>query len=682
MRRYRWEIAAGAILVGLTSLSYAGTVGHDFVNYDDPDYVVDNPYVRGGLTGQGFVWAWTTTHAANWHPLTWLSLQLDAQLGGTAPSAFHRTNLLLHLANTVLLFVALRSMSGACWPSALVAGLFGLHPLHVESVAWVAERKDVLSTLFGFAALIAYASYARRPSTVRYLLVALGLALSLLSKPMLVTLPCVFLLLDYWPLRRWQPGGERGKEQGEGHQEEQGRRGKGEEGKKSERIRCDPKSEIRIPKSKIPHPSRLTTAPSRLIAEKLPLFALSAASCVMTVHAQARTGAIEALATLPMSGRVANALAAYLMYLGKTLWPVDLAVLYPLARNQVASWQVVAAGALLAGVTAVAVRQRRNRPYLVVGWLWYIGTLVPVIGLVQVGHQALADRYTYFPLVGVFIAVVWAAAEVARQRRIGAAAWATAAVALAVLLILTRLQADVWQNSVTLWRHTLEVTKDNATAHLNLGQALETTDLAGAIDEYREVIRLRPDDPAGLVNLGAALQKQGDLPAALEQFRVAVESFPGDVKARLNLAQALEKQGAVGDAGSQFAEAVERSPREAKTHFEFGAFLARHGNLDEALLHYQEALRLDPADAVSCTNLGVTLARLGRPEEGLTYLRRAVELDPQSAGHWHNLGFAYLELGQADEATRSFRSAVDLEPHSPRHRRGLDAALARHKNQR
>jgi len=411
MGSYRREISAAALLGTLATLAYWGTLAHDFVNYDDPEYVVNNPYVARGLTREGWDWAWHSTHGGNWHPLTWLSWQVDAQMGGMSPRAFHRTNALLHAANVILLFVALRSLSGAVWRSAFVAALFGLHPLHVESVAWVSERKDVLSMFFGMAALLAYATYARRRSIARYLLVASGLTLSLLSKPMLVTLPCVLLLLDLWPLGRWRHEGEGSKEQVETVSRDERSRKSGKDARG-----LHPgvsRSFLQHPSPLPPHPSLLTPHQLRLIAEKLPLFALSALFCAVALSAQASTGAMLTSDHLPLAARAANATVAYAVYLRKAVWPADLAIPYPHLRDQLSTWQITAAALVLAMITLAAIGAWRRAPYLAVGWFWYLGTLVPVIGLVQVGDQALADRYTYFPLIGIFIAVVWGVADLA-----------------------------------------------------------------------------------------------------------------------------------------------------------------------------------------------------------------------------------------------------------------------------
>jgi hypothetical protein len=367
MVSYRWEIVAALVLAVAAATAYTGAFGHDFVNYDDPQYVAKNPYVTHGLSRSGWTWAWTTSLGGNWHPLTWLSWQADVELCGMRPAVFHRTNIFLHAANTMLLFWALWSLSGARWQSALVAAFFGLHPLHVESVAWISERKDVLSTFFGLAALVAYASFARRPSVWRYLFVAGFFVLSLLSKAMLVTLPCVLVLLDFWPLARWRP----------------------EEAASSRRRR------------------------GRLVLEKAPLLALAAAACVFTLYAQKNVGAVASSQSLTLSDRLANSVVSYTTYLRKTVWPLDLALPYPHLHGRLSAWHVACSGLVLAAVTLLAVRSRRRAPYFAVGWFWYLGTLVPVIGLVQVGEQALADRYTYFPLVGVFIAAVWGAADAA-----------------------------------------------------------------------------------------------------------------------------------------------------------------------------------------------------------------------------------------------------------------------------
>jgi hypothetical protein len=450
--RYRTEIVVSLGLVLLTLGAFGHVVRNDFVNYDDGIYVRINPHVRGGLSRADVAWALTAREAGHWHPLTWLSLQLDASLyGPDAAWGFHLSSLLLHAAAVVVLFVALRYMTGATWPGAAVAAFFAVHPLRVESVVWVAERKDVLSALFWMLTLLAYAWYARRPGWGRYLLVLLPFALGLTAKTMLVTLPCVLLLLDWWPLRR-----------------------------------------------------PLTR---RLLLEKVPLFALSAAFCVIAYLCMEHTGA---LSPLPLSSRLGNSLVAYTAYLGKMVWPTGLVPFYPYPRAGLPFSQVAHAALLLAVVSALVLWARQRR-YLTVGWLWFLGTLVPVIGLVQQGAQAMADHYSYIPSVGVLIAVAWGVADLtARWPRRAPVLAAATALLLAACVYLTAWQVRVWNNSVWLWQYTLLMTEDNWVAHCHLGKAyFREGKYAEAAGEFHSALRLAPQDKASLEGLAAALARQG-----------------------------------------------------------------------------------------------------------------------------------------------------------------------------
>jgi hypothetical protein len=444
----RVSLLLGAALALLTLAAYLPTLHNGFVNLDDGFYVTGNPQVREGITRASAAWALTANVANNWHPLTLLSHQLDCQLFGLDPAGHHATSLLLHLANTLLLFAVLRGMTGAVWRSAIVAALFAIHPAHVESVAWVAERKDVLSALFWILAMAAWMGYARRPSLGRYLLVALTMVLGLMAKPMVVTLPFALLLLDVWPLER---------------------RGLGWK---------------------------------RLIAEKLPLLALSAAASLVTLRYQ-RTS-LAPLDLVPWSLRIANAAVSYAAYLGKLLLPRNLAVFYPIPLA-IPVWQVAGAAALLAGLTALAVWKARRAPWLLIGWLWFLGTLVPVIGLVQVGRQAMADRYTYLPSIGLFVAIVWEIAALAGKRR---AILATAAAAIVALLAAgTWKQAGTWHDSVALYRHALAVTRGNYVSHVGLAKALVAKrDWKGAAEQYRAALALRPGLTEARAGLAAVLR--------------------------------------------------------------------------------------------------------------------------------------------------------------------------------
>ncbi len=517
-----------------------------FTNHDDPFYVPGNAHVTSGLSVANARWAMIAFDCANWHPLTWLSLQLDAQIYGVSAYGFRVTNVLLHAANALLLFGVWRRMTGAPWPSALVAALFALHPLHVESVAWVSERKDVLSTLFAFLTLWAYAVYAERPGAARYLTVLVAFTLGLTAKPMLVTLPCVLLLLDYWPLGRFG---------GPGRQ------------------------------------------PVALVLEKVPLFVLSAASCAITLIAQGRGQAVRTLAEHSLTDRLANAVVSYVAYLGQTVWPVNLAAFYPYQHLPWWDWRVGAASLLLAGITAVAVWQAARRPYLLVGWLWYLGTLVPVIGLVQVGGQARADRYTYLPFIGVFVMIAFSLAELARRgvtaRRLAAGG---AVAALLVCAGLSWAQVTYWQNSFALWAHALAATGPNAVA---------------------------------CDGLGTAFRDAGQYGRAAEWYAQAVKLDPADTHVRLNLGWCLFLDRRYPEAAAAFTEIVRREPNNAPAQFQLGVLAGLQGKTEEAAARYREALQLRPDDATAHVNLAIELTRQGDATGALRHLAEAARARPQ-----------------------------------------------------
>jgi Tfp pilus assembly protein PilF len=606
----RVELLVAAAVAVLTLLVYARSYGFEFVKYDDPVYVVYNPHVETGLTADGVRWAFTTFDCGNWHPLTWLSLQLDATLyGGLKPGFFHLTNVLLHAANAVLLFLVLGRLTGAVWRSAVVAALFALHPLHVESVAWVAERKDVLSTLFWMLTLVAYLGYVRRPGVGRYLLVALALALGLMAKPMLVTLPCVLLLLDYWPLRR-----------------------------------------------------RPAVSWPRLVIEKLPLFGLVVASCVVTVIAQREGQAVAPLAALPLAARIGNALLAYVGYLGMMLWPVHLAVYYPHPGTGVSVGWAVAAGLLLAAVTALVLGPGRRRPYLAVGWLWYLGTLVPVIGLVQVGGQALADRYTYVPLIGVFLLLTWGAADLATAWRLPRSyPAATAALVLFACAVLTEVQLGYWLNNLELWKHAAAVTDRNVLAHINLGTCYnEAHMLTAARKEFETAVAIDPKVAEAHNNLGQVLGEIGLPERAAAEYRQATALTPGLSRPHFNLGTVLAELGRPEEAVKEVRAAIALEPANASFHNSFGGLLWDLGRPEEAEAEYRTAIDLDPRDAYPHRNLGMLLLDLGRRQEALPELRQAVTLDPENAELHRNLGRALREEGQLEEAAAEYRKALEM----------------------
>lgn len=508
-------VAATAILLAVAAFAvYAGGIGHEFTLWDDDVYVEQNPNIQSGLTAKTLAWAFNIGYAANWHPITWMSHALDAQLFGLdKPWGHHLTSVILHSLNAALLFLVLALMTRACWRSAFVAALFALHPLHVESVAWIAERKDVLSTFFALLAILAYLRYTRQPSLGRYLLAAAAFALGLMSKPMLVTLPVLLLMIDYWPLSRWR--------------------------------------EARW---------------SRLIVEKLPLLAMSLASGIVTMVAQNRGQAVASFTDCPFSIRLANSVLSYAQYLVKMVWPRNLVIDCAYVWNPPV-WQIIAAVVGLAGITAVAVAARRRKGYLLFGWVWYVLTLLPVIGLLQVGDQSMADRYTYIPLVGVFVMISWGATEAAGRLGVAKALPVLASAVLIALAVLTVGQVGVWQDSVSLFNHTLAIAPDNPILQNNLGIALALEDRTDeAIDHCRKALDLNPDYAKAHYNLGHCLETEGDIPGAISQYLKAVENNPDYFKAHNDLAVLYLKAGRFDDAIDHCLKAIDANPQYAVAH--------------------------------------------------------------------------------------------------------------------
>lgn len=546
-RRALWVVIG---LIATVFLAYSPVLRFGFVRFDDPTYVTENPHVLAGLTWPNIQWAFTTGYGANWHPLTWMSHMLDVQLYGLAGGAHHAVNVLFHAGSTALLFGALLRMTGAFWRSAFVAAAFALHPIHVESVAWVAERKDVLSAFFWMATLWAYVSYVRSPRVRTYVAVLVLFALGLMAKPMVVTLPFALLLLDLWPLKRLELG--------------KGWR---------------------------------RTAGS-LLREKLLLFALSAFSSVITFVVQQRGGTVASSAKLPLAGRIANAIVSYVAYFGKTVWPLHLAAYYPYPPTQPVGLVWASAGIVIAA-SVVAIWQLRRHPYVFVGWFWYLGTLIPAIGIVQVGTQAMADRYTYIPLIGIFIVIAWGLPDLFRARdawRVPIAVVATSV--LAACAIATRMQVRYWESSMTLWKHALSVTTDNYAAHTYYGNALATQgDVAGAIAHYDEALRIRPDYPEAHNNLGPALAQSGRLDEAIAHFKEAIRLRPNYADAYSNLGVALATQSKFSEAIAAYDEALRLEPENARARSNLGLALQASGHAADAVRELELALQLNPSDA-------------------------------------------------------------------------------------
>jgi protein O-mannosyl-transferase len=554
--------AAPILVALLTWAAFAGVVSNGFVNYDDDLYLTANPELARGPGLDGLGWALTTTRGGNWHPVTWVSHLIDARLFGMSAGAHHAVSLALHGVNALLLLALLRGLTGALWPSALAAALFAIHPLHVESVAWAAERKDVLSTLFALCAALAYLRGIRRPARRMSRAAAAALfALALAAKPMPLTLPLLLLLLDWWPLGRWSPFPD-----------------------------TPPRAAA---------PLGRVLPPTRLWREKIPLLLLAAASGIITWAVQSAAGAMRATSGIAFPARVANAAVAYVGYLRQALWPEDLAFFYPYPWGGHQPLAVGLALLLAAAPAALALRQAGRRPWLAAGLLWYLVSLLPVIGLVQVGEQAMADRYTYLPLVGIFIAVAWALAEIAgRGRRAALAVAAAALAALGLLGAATARQVGAWRDEVTLLSRAIAATEDNYVAHNNLGTALLRRGRAAeALPHFGHTIRLAPGSPKGYQNLGRALAQLGRHEEAVGRFREALARDPTDPLTQRNLGLSLEA-------------------------------LARR---DEAIAAFREALRLQPRDPATLDALGVALARAGRAGEAVPALEQAAALDPGNA---------------------------------------------------
>lgn len=636
-------------LAVVTFVCYWPVRENGFIRLDDQEYLTQNPNVNAGLTWSGVAWAFATGHACNWHPLTWLSHMLDCQLFGLNPAGHHLSNLLFHVANSVLLFVLLQRMTRSVWRSGLVAALFALHPTHVESVAWAAERKDVLSTLFFLLTLLTYIRYVRLSSWAHadaptsiggaakhsgdpafsfdrfclyrpwlfYSLALVLFALGLMSKPMVVTLPFILLLLDYWPLERWDMSNFRDQ----------------------------------VPKL------------VRLVGEKIPFFLLALAGSVITFLVQDAGGATYSMDRIPLSMRLANAATAYVRYLGKLFWPSDLSVFYPYREHWPVTF-IVGSILLLILVSAVCLVWGRRERYLLPGWLWFLGTLVPTIGIVQVGSQSMADRYLYLPSIGLFVLVAWGLATLVKNRVIAArlVCLATPA-AVAVLFFCSTAQVKCWQSDEKLFRHALEVTQDNYLAYVHLADA---SDSAGrrneALNFCLEALRVRPRFAEGHYNAGTYLLELGRMDVAITHLREAVAIDPKFAPAHANLGKALLTRGEVADAITQFSEATELEPESAEAHYRLGTALLAASKPSQAITELSRSLALNPADPEAHMNLGIAIASQGKTAEATVHFSNAVHRAPHHPRARLNLGLALLNQGRPTEAVTQFEVALRLSP--------------------
>jgi tetratricopeptide (TPR) repeat protein len=648
----------------VTLALYARVTGYEFNNYDDAQYVTKNPWVLSGLKTQNFGWAFSSGYAGNWHPLTWFSHMLDIQLYGLRAGGHHLTNLLFHIANSLLLLALLRRLTGSLWRSAFVAALFAWHPAHVESVAWVAERKDVLSTFFWVLTVWAYVRHVESSSTRLlssrfYILALLFFALGLMSKPMLVSTPILLLLLDFWPLNRFA------------------------------NVRLQAGSNAAVASRNIE--KRKVTD---LLIEKIPFVLLAAISSYVTFRVQANAGAMSLQVAL--GTRVANAIVSYVRYIAMLVWPHNLAVLYPY-RLDIPVSQVLAAVALLIAVTLWAGWSFRKRPYLLVGWLWFIVTLLPVIGLVQVGEQALADRYTYFPALGVFLLVTWQVAEIIEhQPKYKPALAGLGGAALIACLGLTWAQISSWKNSITLFTRAVEVTRDNSIAHCNLGEALAAQgNYDAAMTHFNEALRVKPrylqalnnkgallctlgkpDDAISFFNqalairphwsearrnLGLALQDQGKADEALRAFRAAVADNPADDESLTSLAAALVRKGERKEAAELYRRAINLAPN-AYAENGLGDLLELEGNRQEAFAHFVAAINIKPDFAEAHNNVGNALVSQGQLNEAAQHFAEAARLQTNNMEAHFNLGNIFAQAGQADDALREYNEVLRIKP--------------------
>lgn len=653
------EAAVALVLAAVTFGVFAPVRNHDFVDYDDHLYVVGNANVKKGLTAEGLRWVWTAEVAANWHPLTLLSHMLDCHWFGLEAGHHHVTSVVWHTLNTVLLFWVLTRMTGQMWPSALVAGLFGWHPLHVESVAWIAERKDVLSTFFWFLTLAAYWFYVRRPSVLRYLAVATALALGLMSKPMLVTVPCVLLLLDWWPLGRFSTGLS-GLADGPGPWSRRWRRA------------------------------------AWLVTEKVPLLVLVAVSSAVTIVVQRGAGAVQGFESNPLSKRLLNAGMAYFDYIGQTIRPAGLAVFYPHPMNlldlrpEVLLYARIGCAVVILITLLIVLIFARRWPFVAVGWFWFLGTLVPVIGVIQVGAQARADRYTYVPLIGLFIIVAWSLSALARVGRGLRVASAVVAIAwLAALIPVTRQQVGHWENTVTLFAHALEVTRYNHVAHFGVGNGLvqrydeqlkqgltpDRATLEEAVEHYRKAVRFRGQDKVSLHALASTLQRLGRLDEAVTHYRAAIALGVEDASARLNLARCLKALNEPEAASRNFEAALQLEPHRVGPRMEWMGLLLQDGQLDRAIDVCQAGLEAQPNEPRLNDWLAWIYAthpdqRVRDPAGAIARAENACRVSGAKYPPFMvTLAAAYAEAGQFEAAlevaTRALRQIRILEAEKP-----------------
>jgi len=613
-------------LIAAITVSYLQVIHFDFVGYDDELYVTENPHVQKGISLEGIKWAFTTFHSANWHPLTWLSHMLDCELFGLDPSGHHWANVEFHIANTLLLFIILFKMTRALFKSAFVAVLFALHPLHVESVAWISERKDVLSTFLGLLCIAAYYRYVNKSSAKFYIMAIICFGLSLMAKPMLVTLPFVLFLLDFWPLKRFQ------------YQHD---------------LHLKPEKAF----------SDGIRRNHRIILEKIPLFILVVISCTLTFFAQKNGNAVTPLEALSFKSRIANAIVCYSTYVFKGVWPHKMAVFYPHPGSTLPAWQIFVATLLIVTGCFFAIRLSKQYPYIAVGLFWYLGTLVPVIGLIQVGEQAMADRYTYIPLIGLFIVVAWGGADILNKWHYRKIFLGTCAgIIIIAMTMATFLQLRYWKNGISLFEHAIKVTKDNYNSLTNLGTAIASVDLDKAISHYKEALRIKPNYTAALYNLGNVLVEKGRIDEAVNYYLKALQIKPDYFDALNNLGIALANIGNYDQATTYFKRVLKIDPQKTDARINLANVLFLQLKPDEAILQYRKTLQIDTENADAYYNLAYILSTQGKIDEALLLYKETLKIDPEYAKAHYNLGDIYLSQGKTTEAFMHYAEVIKIKP--------------------
>jgi protein O-mannosyl-transferase len=621
------SILAILVMIALVLAVYWPVQSYNFINYDDQGYVTSNDLVHAGFTYNSFLEVFSKNYLGNWHPLTMLSHMLDWQLYGSHAGGHHWTNVIIHILNTVLLFLLLRTLTGAMWRSAFVAALFAVHPINVESVAWIAERKNVLSTFFWIGTLLLYVRYVKSPDWKRYLPVLICFTLGLMSKPMLVTLPFVLLLLDYWPLCRTKIE--------------------------------QPNDDQTINVTKVaPNKKRILF----LISEKVPLFVLSAIFSYLTLFIQKNAGAVLGLKSFPILNRLGNVVISYELYIRKMFWPFDLAVFYPLNYN-ISFWQVIFPALLLIVITVIVSIYYRKRPYLLVGWLWYLGTLVPVIGIVQVSDQAMADRYAYIPFIGLFIMLTWGAFDIIKKH------FSSRIIIIIPLLIISGLtiaahqQVKYWQNTFTLFSHALDVTQNNAFAHSNVaGELLMQNKVDEAMLHCEKALLLNPRDYNTLVRVARIYNIRGEKDKAIDALLQAIQVQPRYHKAYDDLCEILMQTGRIKEALQEYKKAADINKDDPDIHYNFGNALAVNGDYDEAIAQFKKVIQLRPLDAGAYNNIGVILIHLDNKDAAISYFKEAVKINPDYAYAHYQLSIILKQRGMVKEADYHFNEAMRINP--------------------